>query len=139
MEIRFTPVRFNEGYDMQEVDGFLDLCERALLSGDGSVTADTVRQHRFATTKFREGYELDEVDRFLDGVLFPLFDSPETFPYDPDRDYTGVDLFAQARRLEKQQRREERREAKVEGVSGSAAHPAERRPGFLRRLFGAGR
>ncbi|QNN83143.1 DivIVA domain-containing protein [Brachybacterium sp. Z12] len=139
MQIRFMPVRFGEGYDMQEVDDFIDRCERALLSGDGSATAETVQQHRFSPTRFREGYDMEDVDRFLDAVLLPLFTSPETFPYDPERDYTGADLSKEARVLAKQQRAAERRAAKGERASASAVHAAERRPGLLGRLFGAGR
>src|SRR5699024_7847773 len=104
MQIRFAPVRFREGYDIQEVDDLLDRCERALRSGDGSVTAETVQQLRLTPTRFGEGYDMEDVDRFLDGVLLPLLASPERFPYDRDRDYTGADLLREARAREKQQR-----------------------------------
>lgn len=139
MQIRFAPVRFREGYDMQEVDDLLDRCERALRSGDGSVTAETVQQLRLTPTRFGEGYDMEDVDRFLDGVLLPLLASPERFPYDPDRDYTGADLLREARAREKQQRVTELRAAKSERASGSMLHPAESRPGLLSRLFGGGR
>ena len=139
MEIPFTSARFGPGYDAQEVDDFIDRCERAVRSGDGSITAQEVTETRFTPTRFREGYEMDDVDRFSDGVLVPLVTSPETFPYEPDRDYTGADLSKEARMLAKRQRAEDRRAAKAEKASGSAIHPAQRRPGLLGRLFGTGR
>ena len=110
MEIRFASTRFGPGYDPQEVDDFIDRCERAVRSGDGSVTARQVAEKRFTATRFREGYDMDEVDRFLDDVLVPLLGNPAQ-PSD----------------------------APQQEVTGSALHPAERRPGFLARLFGGGR
>ena len=42
MDVRFTPVRFGTGYDQSEVDDFLDRCDRALASGDGSMSVQAV-------------------------------------------------------------------------------------------------
>lgn len=135
MKIRFTSVRFGEGYDAQEVDDFIDRCERAVRSGDGSVTAEEVTQKRFTPTRFREGYDMEEVDRFLDDVLVPLLSDPESFPHDPQRDYTGAALTPGTTAP-----RDGQRPATMpERPSGSALHPAERRPGFFARLFGGGR
>lgn len=120
MDVRFTPLRFGTGYDMAEVDDFLDRCEKALASGDGSVTAETVLGARFRQTRFSEGYAMDEVDRFLDEVLAPQFrggapvaPSGESAPSDEARP----------------------RPVDTPGYSGPVPHPAERR-GFLSRLFG---
>lgn len=64
---RFTPVRMQEGYDMGEVDRFLDrLCER--LSA-GEPIAGFVARARFTPTKIREGYAMGDVDDFLDRVV----------------------------------------------------------------------
>lgn len=73
MDVRFTPTRFRAGYDVTEVDDFLDRCDQALSSGDGSVTAQSVLEMRFNPTQFQEGYDMDEVDAFLDDVLAPRF------------------------------------------------------------------
>ena len=73
MDVRFTPTRFRAGYDMAEVDVFLDRCEQALKTGDGSVNAESVLDMRFTPTRFREAYEMAEVDAFLDDVLAPRF------------------------------------------------------------------
>jgi DivIVA domain-containing protein len=73
MDITFTPTRFSEGYDIDQVDDFLDRCEHALATGDGSVTAADVAGMRFATTRFKPGYAMEEVDDFLDSVLVPRF------------------------------------------------------------------
>ena len=110
MEIRFASTRFGPGYDTQEVDDFIDRCERAVRSGDGSITAQEVTEKRFTPTRFREGYDMDEVDRFLDDVLVPLLDDPTQHPALPQQH-----------------------------VTASVPHPAERRPGFFARLFGGDR
>ena len=110
MEIRFTSARFGPGYDAQEVDDFIDRCERAVRSGDGSITAQEVTEKRFTPTRFREGYDMDEVDRFLDDVLVPLLNDPTQHPALPQQH-----------------------------VTASVPHPAERRPGFFARLFGGDR
>ena len=60
---RFTPVRLREGYDMNEVDTFLDrLC--AMLRA-GEPVAATIAAARFTPVRMREGYDMDEVDRLL--------------------------------------------------------------------------
>jgi DivIVA domain-containing protein len=86
MKIRFSPVRFSEGYEMEEVDDFLDRVERALLSGDGSVTAQDVAGARFTPVRFAEGYDMQEVDAALDDVLMPLITGSRS--YDPEHDYS---------------------------------------------------
>jgi len=64
---RFSPVRIQEGYDMDEVDRFLDrLCQR--LSA-GEPIAGFVARARFTPTRIREGYAMGDVDDFLDRVV----------------------------------------------------------------------
>ncbi|WP_425847084.1 DivIVA domain-containing protein [Agrococcus sp. TSP3-2-1] len=69
---RFATTRFGPGYDMDDVDDFLDRVAttlRAYAEGDGDgidVLAVDVSAQRFATTTLREGYAQLEVDDFLD-------------------------------------------------------------------------
>ena len=69
---RFATTRFGPGYDMDDVDDFLDRVAttlRAYADGDGDgidVLAEDVADHRFSTTTLREGYAQLEVDDFLD-------------------------------------------------------------------------
>jgi DivIVA domain-containing protein len=64
---RFTPVRLREGYDMGEVDQFLD----RLVAGleHAQPLAPLVESARFTPVRLREGYDMGEVDRFLDEVV----------------------------------------------------------------------
>jgi DivIVA domain-containing protein len=64
----FTRVRWSEGYNITEVDQFV---QRLLATLDGRpvaepVTADEVRNVAFSPVRFREGYDVAEVDQFLD-------------------------------------------------------------------------
>ncbi|MEV5962309.1 DivIVA domain-containing protein [Kribbella sp. NPDC051952] len=63
----FTRVRWREGYDMVEVDAFVD---RILATLDGRaadpVTIDEIRNVVFSGVRLREGYDIMEVDQFLD-------------------------------------------------------------------------
>ena len=65
--VRFTPVRFREGYDMSEVDDFLDQVVAALESG--APVADLVEHARFTPVRMREGYDMADVDDFLARVV----------------------------------------------------------------------
>ncbi|WP_405060439.1 DivIVA domain-containing protein [Kribbella sp. NBC_01505] len=66
----FTRVRWREGYDMAEVDAFL---ERLLATVEGRyveqpVTADEIREVSFTPVRLTHGYSVDEVDVFLDSA-----------------------------------------------------------------------
>ncbi|MFD6175825.1 MULTISPECIES: DivIVA domain-containing protein [unclassified Isoptericola] len=63
---RFATTKLREGYDMSEVDDFLDTLVAAVK--DGTDVAALVDGARFASTKFREGYDMTEVDDYLDEV-----------------------------------------------------------------------
>lgn len=74
---RFTPTRFREGYDQDQVDDLLDKITATFAAveqgrGPGALTADEVVAARFQPTKFREGYDQDQVDAFLDQVVTAL-------------------------------------------------------------------
>ena len=112
MDIAFTPTRFSDGYAMDQVDDFLDRCEHALATGDGSVNAQDVAGMRFAQTRFTPGYAIDEVDAFLDDVLVPRFHELERSAGGPVGEGRGTGTGP-----------------------ASAPHPAEQRPGLLSRLL----
>lgn len=113
----FRAVRFGEGYDVNEVDDFVDRVERALGSGDRSLTPQQVLQQRFTPTRFGEGYAMDDVDAYLDEAVLRLRDAPEARnggQAEPVQDASPADR-------------------------GNVLHSAEKRPGLFKRLFGAGR
>lgn len=142
LDVRFETTRFGEGYDQQEVDEFLDLCERALATRDGSVTARSVVHHRFTTTRFREAYDMNQVDVFLDEELTPRFaalergEEPEPLPGgDPGRGPAGAraDRPVAPRTTPPAQDRDP---ATGRLLGGDASG---RRPGLLDRLLGRDR
>ncbi|GAA1575795.1 hypothetical protein GCM10009789_31490 [Kribbella sancticallisti] len=64
----FTRVRWRGGYDMEQVDAFV---ERLMATAEGRpvdrpVTADDIRQVQFRSVRLAEGYDMEEVDNFLD-------------------------------------------------------------------------
>lgn len=64
---RFTPIRIREGYDMGEVDRFLDEIEAAARRRDD--LGSLLRTANFTRVKWREGYTIEEVDRFVAEML----------------------------------------------------------------------
>lgn len=75
-KISFSTTKFREGYDMAEVDSFIDDAQKALEQWESGVPAqmssESVVTARFRPTKFRLGYAQDEVDTFLDDVTSTL-------------------------------------------------------------------
>lgn len=72
-EPSFRVVRLREGYDVEEVDEFVDRCTTALTrGGPGDLTAATVREVRFSARRFRPAYDVEDVDRYLDQVADEL-------------------------------------------------------------------
>jgi DivIVA domain-containing protein len=75
---RFSPTKFREGYNVQQVDAFLERIRVALENIEqrpGSpvgLTPAEVQGARFGVTKFRAGYDQDEVDGVLDAVVSTL-------------------------------------------------------------------
>jgi DivIVA domain-containing protein len=64
----FTRVRWREGYEMAQVDAFL---ERLMATVEGRyverpVTADEIREVIFTPVRLTHGYAVEEVDAFLD-------------------------------------------------------------------------
>ncbi|MEO2098882.1 DivIVA domain-containing protein [Brachybacterium paraconglomeratum] len=141
MDVRFTVTRFAEGYDMREVDEFLDRCDRALRARDGSVRAQDVLQMRFSSVRFGQGYAMDEVDQFLDEVLAPRIEAAARDEEGRPLEDAPADRAAPSGSA-----------TGGTGPSGSGAvpgpaaeeparggHPAEQRQGLLSRLLGRDR
>ncbi len=63
---RFSTTRLRPGYDMEQVDAFLDAVRDTFLGvRQPPLTADEVRDKQFVTTRLRPGYDEEEVDAFL--------------------------------------------------------------------------
>ncbi|MBE1876210.1 DivIVA domain-containing protein [Myceligenerans pegani] len=68
-DARFSGTRLREGYDVAEVDAFLDRLAGAVRAeGEhrAARAAALVDDARFRVVRFREGYDIAEVDGFLD-------------------------------------------------------------------------
>lgn len=83
LNTRFSATRFRKGYDMEQVDIFLDRVVATLsaheglpnphgIHGSGGLRPQDVREQRFPSTTFREGYDVAEVDAFLDRIVVTL-------------------------------------------------------------------
>ena len=69
----FSTTRLRPGYDIEEVDAFLEAIRQTFLGiREPSLTADEIRKKQFSTTRLRPGYDEDEVDAFLDTVELRL-------------------------------------------------------------------
>jgi DivIVA domain-containing protein len=68
-----STTRLRPGYDMDEVDTFLDAIRDTFLGiREPSVTPDEIRDKQFSTTRLRPGYVVEEVDAFLDAAELRL-------------------------------------------------------------------
>ena len=66
---RFSTTRLRPGYDMGQVDAFLEAVRDTFLGvRHPPLTADEVRAKQFAVTRLRPGYDEQEVDAFLEDV-----------------------------------------------------------------------
>jgi len=76
----FSVTKFREGYDQEQVAGFLGEVAATLssyerptvLGGTVRLTGDDVVNSRFQPTKFRAGFDQDEVDNYLDEIVVAL-------------------------------------------------------------------
>jgi DivIVA domain-containing protein len=68
----FKAVRMRSGYDIRDVDVFLDRVMAGLLAEAPLVGAQDVRECRFRTVRLGPGYEEQGVDRFLDHLAAAL-------------------------------------------------------------------
>ncbi|TDD69943.1 DivIVA domain-containing protein [Actinomadura darangshiensis] len=62
---RFSGARLRSGYDVRDVDAFLDRVIAGLRGAAPPVTARDVRESAFRTVRIGPGYDEHEVDRFL--------------------------------------------------------------------------
>jgi DivIVA domain-containing protein len=70
---KFSTTRRRPGYDMDEVDAFLDAIRDTFLGiREPSLTPDEIRDKQFSTTRLRPGYVVEEVDAFLDAAELRL-------------------------------------------------------------------
>jgi DivIVA domain-containing protein len=70
---KFTVTRWRPGYDVKEVDAFLNAIRDTLLGKrESPLTPDEIRYKRFSTTRLRPGYDEEEVDAFLDEAELKL-------------------------------------------------------------------
>lgn len=90
---RFRATKFREGYDLDEVDDYLDRIVatlRARQAGEaGDVTLADLDTVAFTATRFREGYEMADVDDFLDRVRVELGGKPAPW-VQPDAPTPGL-------------------------------------------------
>jgi DivIVA domain-containing protein len=69
----FSTTRLRPGYDIEEVDAFLEAIRQTFLGiREPPLTAEEIRIKRFGTTRLRPGYDEEEVDAFLDAVELRL-------------------------------------------------------------------
>ncbi|MEV7962477.1 DivIVA domain-containing protein [Oerskovia paurometabola] len=79
LDTTFTATKFREGYDVEQVDIYLDDVSATLKAyeaggrpGTGLLTSATAGEVRFAATKWREGYDVTEVDDLIDAIVGTL-------------------------------------------------------------------
>ena len=64
---KFSTTRLRPGYDIDEVDAFIDAIRDSFLGvREPSLTPEEIRVRQFSTTRLRPGYDEEEVDAFLD-------------------------------------------------------------------------
>lgn len=81
---RFLVVRLREGYDIGEVDAFVE----RIRNGAGSLTADEVNAVQFTTVRLRAGYDMQAVDEYLDAVAAQVRPAaPSTAPESTTTDW----------------------------------------------------
>jgi len=67
--MRFSRVRLRRGYDMEDVDAFIEAIRETFLGvREPPLTSDEVRNQQFHATQLRPGYDEKDVDAFLDEV-----------------------------------------------------------------------
>jgi DivIVA domain-containing protein len=79
LDTTFTATKFRAGYDVEQVDIYLDDVSATLKAyeaggrpGTGLLTSVEARDARFAATKWREGYDVTEVDDLMDSIVSTL-------------------------------------------------------------------
>ncbi len=72
-EPEFGTVRMREGYDLDDVDDFVDLVVDSLDGkGNRKVTPEQIERYEFKIVRMRTGYSMEDVDRWLDEAAAEL-------------------------------------------------------------------
>lgn len=92
LNTKFSATKFREGYDVEQVDDYLDRVMATLTAyeagdrpGRGLLTAAEAQGARFSATKWREGYDVTEVDDLIDSIISTLrsYEADTTPPPEP--------------------------------------------------------
>lgn len=68
-DARFPVVRLHEGYDLAEVDAFVERIQATMAT---TLRIDDVKNIEFTTVRLHEGYDMRAVDEYLDEVIARL-------------------------------------------------------------------
>ena len=71
-EPEFGTVRMREGYDLDEVDDFVDVVIDALEGGSEAVTPEQIERYEFRVVRMKTSYVMEDVDRWLDAAAAEL-------------------------------------------------------------------
>jgi DivIVA domain-containing protein len=79
-EPEFGTVRMREGYDLDDVDDFVDLVIDT-LEGRGAkrVTPEQIEQYEFRVVRMKTSYDMEDVDRWLDEAAAELRARAKTY------------------------------------------------------------
>lgn len=128
---RFAVTKFREGYEMDQVDDFLDRIATALdVAAEGgvpSLSVDDVLEMRFTATKYREGYDQDQVDDFLDQVIRTMRADPAIGPHQTGGPVDGATVRQELARLQPARMRAGYDPAAVTEHLTAAAHALDHR------------
>jgi DivIVA domain-containing protein len=71
-EPEFGTVRMREGYDLDEVDDFVDVVIDALEGASDAVTPEQIERYEFRVVRMKTSYVMEDVDRWLDAAAAEL-------------------------------------------------------------------
>ncbi len=94
---KFSTTRLRPGYDVEEVDAFLNAIRDTFLGmREPSLTPDEIRTKQFSTTRLRPGYDEEEVDAFLDEAELRLAAQANARPHAAQQRSVAADPAAGA-------------------------------------------
>lgn len=68
MQARFSITKFSPGYDLDQVDDFLDRVVRGLVQATIADVLEIISHASFKKTRWRDGYNIEQVDAFIGGL-----------------------------------------------------------------------